>query len=216
MSIEETTLALAGIFQAAELVKQVARKGMVDTAPFETSVYSILQLDADSTEAVYGELSGLKLGLGLVRDQLGGKQRDMEIMRYSWGAMFLERKLPRNRDMLNELAEGIGEISEYADDCGLSHPELLSKLARLYSNTISTFDYRIQVTGEPRFLENPANADRVRTLLLAGIRSAVLWRQTGGTRWQLLLSRRKIMDISQQYIEQIRVVEQALRSSSFN
>ncbi|MEK7758734.1 MAG: DUF489 family protein, partial [Pseudomonadota bacterium] len=41
-------------------------------------------------------------------------------------------------------------------------------------------------------LSNPAIADKVRAALLAGIRSAVLWRQLGGRRWQLLFSRGKL------------------------
>jgi high frequency lysogenization protein len=35
--------------------------------------------------------------------------------------------------------------------------------------------------------------DWVRTLLLAGLRSAVLWRQLGGGRFDLMFGRKKIM-----------------------
>lgn len=45
-----------------------------------------------------------------------------------------------------------------------------------------------------RHLQDSRNADKVRALLLAGIRSAMLWRQLGGRRWQLLFSRRKLLD----------------------
>jgi high frequency lysogenization protein len=48
------------------------------------------------------------------------------------------------------------------------------------------------VRGEPLHLQNPDNATRIRVALLAGIRAAVLWRQTGGKKWQLLLRRRAI------------------------
>ena len=34
---------------------------------------------------------------------------------------------------------------------------------------------------------------KIRALLLAGIRSARLWRQLGGHRWQLVISRRKLL-----------------------
>jgi high frequency lysogenization protein len=34
----------------------------------------------------------------------------------------------------------------------------------------------------------------IRALLLAGIRSARLWRQLGGHRWQLVISRRKLLN----------------------
>jgi high frequency lysogenization protein len=58
---------------------------------------------------------------------------------------------------------------------------------------LSTFNYRIQVKGEQKFLENPENINKVRALLLAGVRSAVLWRQKGGSRLQLLFSRAKTL-----------------------
>ena len=72
------------------------------------------------------------------------------------------------------------------------HPLLVEKLAELYSRTISTLTPRIMVSGEHGHLANPAIAARVRAALLAGIRSAVLWRQLGGRRWQLLLRRGRI------------------------
>jgi high frequency lysogenization protein len=217
MSIEESTLALAGVFQAAELVRSVARQGLVDQTPFESSLYSILQVSAESTVSVYGELSGLKCGLTALSHQLQrndpspeSRKREMEAMRYALGAILLERKLSKRSDVLARVGEGIEEIREFADSRSVAHPEVVTQMARLYSNTLSTFDYRIQVSGEPRYLENASNADKVRALLLAGVRSAVLWRQKGGTRLQLLFSRGKILRATQQFLEQISVVDRII------
>ncbi len=71
----------------------------------------------------------------------------------------------------------------------------------MYADTISTFRMRIQVTGDPNVLQQEENAAKVRALLLAGIRSAVLWRQSGGRRWQLIFTRRKIIDNAKQLAE---------------
>jgi high frequency lysogenization protein len=49
------------------------------------------------------------------------------------------------------------------------------------------------VHGDMRFLQQPSNAAKIRALLLAGIRSARLWRQLGGHRWQLVFSRGKLL-----------------------
>jgi len=206
MSIQESTLALAGVFQAVNLVKQVARQGLVDQQPFEVSINSVLKLDADSTEAVYGGAAGVKIGLQTLVEQFGGQssQRDGEIMRYVLGITFLERKLIKNPRMLDALQEGIKESIEQSQANPVTHPDILSHLAQLYSETISSFDYRIQVSGEPRYLKNPENADRIRALLLAAIRSAVLWRQTGGRRLQFLWSRKKIVEAANSYLEVIR------------
>jgi len=41
-------------------------------------------------------------------------------------------------------------------------------------------------------LKNEHVANRIRALLLAGIRSAVLWYQLGGRRWRLVIYRKRI------------------------
>jgi high frequency lysogenization protein len=50
------------------------------------------------------------------------------------------------------------------------------------------------VSGDNQYLGDPGNANRIRALLLSGIRSAVLWRQLGGSRWQLLFQRKKLCE----------------------
>ena len=49
------------------------------------------------------------------------------------------------------------------------------------------------VRGEPEYLSQAGNANRIRALLLSGIRAAVLWRQLGGNRLRLLFSRSRIV-----------------------
>ena len=65
-------------------------------------------------------------------------------------------------------------------------------------NTISTLTPRIIIKGEHGYLSDPHNANKVRTILLAGIRAAVLWRQSGGTRPKLILQRKKIHEAAKQ------------------
>ncbi|MDF9756244.1 CII-binding regulator of phage lambda lysogenization HflD [Pseudomonas hunanensis] len=64
----------------------------------------------------------------------------------------------------------------------------------MYQDTLSTLRQRIQVHGDMRFLQQASNASKIRALLLAGIRAARLWRQLGGHRWQLVFSRRKLLN----------------------
>jgi high frequency lysogenization protein len=63
----------------------------------------------------------------------------------------------------------------------------------LYSETISQLSPRIVVNGKPQFLKNERTVDWVRTLLLSGLRSATLWNQLGGGRFELMFGRKKIM-----------------------
>jgi high frequency lysogenization protein len=201
----DQVLALAGIFQSARLVQQLARTGRSDPEPFQSSIQSILAIDAADVAAVYGGAPGLHLGLDILANKLGGHSgpSDVEMARYVVAMMHLEGVLRRRPDMLDGLKRGIETAqeqmkffdSEPATD-GV-HPRLVEKLAELYSQTLSTLTPRIMVNGEHGHLSNPAIAARVRAALLAGIRSAVLWRQLGGKRWQLLLSRAKIARTAQ-------------------
>jgi len=205
MSIEDSTIALAGIFQSAELVRQLAWYGLLDQIPFEISIQSILRMDADSTIAVYDRVDGIKIGLQTLNEQLKmTKQRNMEVMQYVLGLMILERKLTKRQDMLAYLTTGIESTQAQAETFAVTHPNIIVHLANLYTQTLSSFDHRIEVRGERRFLENQINADRIRALLLAGVRSAVLWRQNGGRRWQFFFSRKKILTVAQELLDNIK------------
>ena len=204
-SFADQVLALAGIFQSARLVQQLAREGRSDPEPFQASIQSILAIDAADVAAVYGGAHGLRLGLDILATKLGGHSvpADVEMARYVVAMMHLEAVLRRRPDMLDNLRRGIETAqeqmkffeSEAATD-GV-HRRLVEKLAELYSQTLSTLTPRIMVSGEHGHLASPAIAARVRAALLAGIRSAVLWRQLGGKRWQLLISRSKIARTAQ-------------------
>ena len=201
MSIENSTLALAGMYQSAKLVRDIARQGLIDQEPFEASLNSILKIDASSVEDVYGESVGLKIGLQTLRKQLGtGTQRTLEITHYVLGMMILERKLIKNNEMLDKIQSGIEATKAKTETLALSDPEIIKDLANLYVDTLSKFNFRIKVNGERRFLDNPNNADKIRALLLAGIRSGVLWRQMGGNRLQLIFSRKKMVKIAQAHL----------------
>ena len=195
-SIHDQTLAFAGIFQAASLVKQIANKGMANSAVIEASIESLFRFDADSVEDVYGNAAGVGHGLKILRDQLsnGRSARDMEITRYVIGLIALEKKLSRNKKMLDKIAHGLKEIESQLEFFSLNDNTIFSKLGEVYKTTISTLGPKIIVSGEQPYLSNEINASKVRALLLAGIRSAVLWRQCGGTRWQILFGRKAYLE----------------------
>ncbi|HJX16776.1 MAG TPA: high frequency lysogenization protein HflD [Acidiferrobacterales bacterium] len=199
-SLRNPVLALAGIFQSARLVQQLAREGRTDHDALRASIQSILALDAPDVETVYGGARGVRLGLELLSTRLSGKTQpsDMEMARYVVALVQLEGNLRRRPAMLDAIRQGIdtarAQMKFFQNDAPLEdvHPLLMDKLAELYSQTISTLTPRIMVSGEHGHLNNPAIAAKVRAALLAGIRSAVLWRQLGGRRWQLLFTRGKI------------------------
>ena len=66
--------------------------------------------------------------------------------------------------------------------------------ARLYADTLSHLRPRVMVQGNPHYLGQAAVVAEVRAVLLAAVRSAVLWRQMGGSLWDLALRRRDLVD----------------------
>lgn len=192
----DRSLALGGVFQAAYLVDQVARRGRAPEAEFETCLSSLFEMSPANTEAVYGSRFEIRQGLQTLSEQMAGEEdkRNVYIMRYAINLMQLERKLIKKPAMLKQIADELKGASQQVRHFGLTHSNVVARLADIYSQTLSTLTPRIMVSGEHNYLQNPENANRVRALLLAGIRSAVLWRQCGGRRWQLLFQRKKIIE----------------------
>lgn len=207
-SLVDSTIALAGIFQAAELVRQIAYTGFVEQNAFENSMYSVLMLEANSTADVYNGVAGIQTGLKVLLRQLrgeAGRQREVELIQYVLSMIYLEKKLRKDKDMLKIIRDNIATIryDQELNNLPLNDPQLMLVLAELYLKTISTLDYRIQVRGDQRYLENTENTEKIRALLFAGIRSVVLWRQKGGTRLQFLFSRKKIANTAEQLLSEV-------------
>ena len=192
-NFRDKTLALAGIFQATALVKNIAVNGLTDKHDFEICIRSIFETDPESVEAVYGQVEYLRTGLTTLIEQLGEKssQRDIDIARYVISLLHLQGKLSKNKIMLDALANGIERARRQTEHFHITHENVIANLADMYSETISQIPPKIMVSGENQYLSNPEQANKIRALLLAGMRSAVLWAQLGGSRWQILLRRRR-------------------------
>lgn len=193
-TIEEQTIALAGIFQSAALVHQIALTSKYDTPSLEASLNSLFETNPDTTESVYGGVKGIRLGLETLQQVLkkDPEKKNIEIIRYSLSLIHLESKLRKKTDMLDIIAQRIDQANNQVDHFSLLHENVIHNLASLYMDTISTFNLRVQVSGNPDHLQVPHNAALIRATLLSGIRAAMLWRQTGGRRWNLLLKRSSI------------------------
>ena len=124
----------------------------------------------------------------------------MDPVRYALTLLYLEGRLRRRPDLLDIIRQRLAQIEKQVLHFSPVHPNIIKAFASLYSDTLSTLPQRIQVSGEPRFLQVEENANRIRAVLLAGIRSAVLWRQTGGRRWKLLICRGRTLEAARQLL----------------
>ena len=210
-NFNDRTLALSGVFHAACMVKKVAWYGKCDDQLLSMAVSSLLKQNTLKTEDVFsGDIANLKLGLEQLTSFFGNNQntKDQEVTRYVLSILHLEKLLLKNSSMIHKIRNSVDRIQEQVNIFGLTHDNVIANVAGLYTDTISTFSFRIHVTGDPSILNNTHNANKVRALLLFGIRCAVLWRQLGGSKWQLVFSKKKTIGAAE-FISQ-RIKEQDL------
>lgn len=197
------TIALAAIFQFATQVEQLAKTGHVAQEEFKVAVDSLFSQNPENTLAVYGKISHLESGLNALIDSLKRKPtRSNDCVRYVMGILHLQRRLEKRGDMLNIIASRLDKSRQQVEHFSVTHDNVIAGLAEIYSDTISTFSFRIQVMGEYQHLQQPRVANQIRTLLFAGIRSAVLWRQLGGRRLKIILNRNKMLRIAEQLLDE--------------
>lgn len=186
---EARVIALAGIFQATGLVRQIATRGGADASAIESSLASIFRIDADSAADVFGGVDGVRLGLQLLIAQLDDAPRDLALTRLALGVLRLQRRLAGRAAMNDALGSGIETIRRQVEHLGVAHGTVQGRLAELYGATLSQLRPRLVVHGNPTWLTQPQRIEQIRALLLAAVRAAVLWHQVGGRQWRLLLRR---------------------------
>ena len=182
-------LALAGLVQALAQVRRIADTGQADSGILGTAVDSVFRIDAASPAEVYGDASALRSGMRLLHDYFRNEARDELLPRLALAVMQLERRFVRDDDMAEQVQQGIDRLSPLARNLGTAHPQVLSELGRLYADTVSHLRPRVMVQGNPHYLGQADVVAEIRAVLLAALRSAVLWRQMGGSLWDFLLRR---------------------------
>lgn len=192
-TITYQTIGLAGIAQATYLVHQLATTGKADKEVLQASLNSLLVLEVDNPVDIYGGLAGLKVGLEQLNSQLSShKITNPDQARYAASLVYLESKFADDAEMQTKVHNKIKMAQRQSEHFGVSHENVIANLADIYHSTISSINPRIMVNGDQSYLSSPDVINKIRALLLAGIRSAMLWKQCGGSRWRFIFFRRKI------------------------
>jgi len=196
--LRDRTLALAGIYQALDLVRQIARHGEAPQHAMEVILQSIFVTEAETTDAVYGSAANLADGLRIVATIFNNpeRERDIEITAYLVSVIQLERTLLSHTKLLDGIGREIELLAPRLEEVPVLDLEIIHELATIYRENISALTPRIIVHGEPHLLADEDKAATIRALLLGALRSAVLWRQKGGTRLKLLFGRQRTARIA--------------------
>jgi high frequency lysogenization protein len=197
--MKERTMALAGIFQAVELVRQAANHGTWSGYAADTCLDSLLAIETETVENIYGSVHRLHLGAETLISVLQGDRRYIESLGYAVSIMQLENNFRKKPEIQSHIGSELLVIAGIENE--LEEHEIkdlqAKEIASLYTKTISTLSPRIVINGRPQHLQVNRTVDWIRTLLFAGLRSAVLWKQMGGGRFSLMFGRKKLLEQAQ-------------------
>ena len=121
--MKDRTMALAGIFQATELVRQAANHGTWSGYAADTCLDSLLAIEADNIDEIYGSSDRLRLGVETLVSVLQGDRRHMESLGYAVSIMQLETNFRKKTEMQARIGLELQSISILDEglECGLVH-----------------------------------------------------------------------------------------------
>ncbi|KAA8735716.1 DUF489 family protein [Acinetobacter qingfengensis] len=216
---QHQVLALAAVFQAAQLVHVVAtssssRIGELGNHYRDISIRAALNIRANdnpnlNSQIFFPTLGDIHLGLHTLEQcliapydaspksripRLGIKNAKFPL-NYAMGLLNLSAKVYRQAEFckkINQTQQNI--IRQLAFfDYQYHHPSIIAAFAQLYTETASTLKPRIMVKGNPESFKNPHEVDMIRALLFTGLQAAHYWRKLGGNPWKLVFSKTKII-----------------------
>ena len=200
---QQKAMAFAGILNALSLVQKVARTGELDKEAATACLNSIIVTEPENIEDIYPDKSVLENGYKLTFQQLDDSgNKDIEITRYLVAVLSLERKLVKSGNM-SELATRIGQLDRQLLHFDITDEQMIKNLASIYVDLISNLGPRIMVIGKPDIINQTITQERVRAFLLSAIRSAVLWRQLGGKRRELVFRRKRLIEAAKYNLKQL-------------
>ncbi len=203
---QSRVIALAGLFQASQIVTDLAKTGMCDIITFNALTDSLFVLDPETPlDAYNGDINSVRTGLELLQNLSRSKltTEHAETARYAISLLALQKQLSKKPELMKTISSRLKHLQYKKDHFTDDNADISNSLSGLYQDTISTLKFRIQVTGNMEKLTQPAVSDKVRTMLFAGIRSALLWRQLGGSKFQLIFGRGEIENISKDLLNKL-------------
>lgn len=195
--VETQVLAISGVLRAARIVQDLARRGRTQSEHFRCALVSVGTVDESDAKKALGGIDSLVFGL----DDLTQKQPDaflMERVRYATALLDLAKTLGKSPEASGQIGKVLAELPDHLDGAEPDSLESIGALADVYTSNLSDLTPKILIKGEQRFLEDPSLVEKVRAILLAGVRAAYLFSQAGGRKWHLFVYRKKFAAVAAQ------------------
>ena len=199
--LRDQTIALAGLTQTSCLITHLALTGKAAEDSVQAMLGSVFQTQPKSTDSVFGGVGEISMGLSmlvrLLRLPPRGADEQWSCIRYMLDMITLSGQLTRRGDMLDVLRSRLLDIEALWVRRTDPPEEVYAQVDRLYRDTLSKLPHKMRISGQRDHISRPAVVHRIRSLLLSGVRAAVLWRQLGGRRHALLFKRRRMIQLAE-------------------
>ena len=200
---QNKTIALAGMHQALLQIQNIAWEDKRSFDQIDVCLSSLFIRDPNTYIEVYGQIENIQEGLKALRASFKNKhdKQALERARYMVGLMILSKKFNKFSGLDEQIRTTLSLLDDAAQDLENQRDYIIERIAQLYQNTLSKISPRIIIYGKPEILNNNENAALIRSLLLAGLRSAMLWYQAGGSQLNLLLGKSKYLQNIEQLLD---------------
>ena len=198
------TLSLAATIQCCILVQQLARLGATDENTLSRLVSTIFNFNTADPEELYFGSQTLKPGLKFIVNSASTQmdQDRVEVLSLINAVQQVQKSVTKNSSVEMLLGKKLQEHAPNQNDIPYGDSNW-SAFNQIYVDTLSTIEPKIIVKGEANLLKNPVNVNKIRSGLLAAVRSAYLWNTVGGRRWHLLLWRKQYLHNAQSLLSTI-------------
>lgn len=214
---QNRALALAAVFQATQLTHMNAISGRQSIG--ESGNFYFTQLikaslnirptdnSSNQTLDFFSQLSDISLGLKILESSItqpfnsSPSSRIPKIanaklpMTYAMALLALEKKVysnPKYVEIIEKSQQKILKQLSFFDNDYL-HPSIIANLAQTYVETAGQINPRIMVKGNAEAFKDASHTNRIRACLFTGLQMAHLWRQLGGSTWNMIFSKRKLL-----------------------
>lgn len=214
---QNRALALAAVFQATQLTHMTAMAGQQtigDSGHFylELLVKASLNIrptmnNTTQTLDFFHQLADISLGLKALEGCItqpfnpSPKSKIPKLaaaklpMSYAMSLLQLEKKVYANPEYVKIIETTQQKILKQLSffDNNYLHPSIIANLAQTYVETAGQINPRILVRGNAEAFKDVNHTNRIRACLFTGLQLAHLWRQIGGSSWNMMFSKRKLL-----------------------
>ena len=216
---QHQVLALAAVFQAAQLVHLIAvsgssRLGEIGQQHVKTLLEATLNIRSGDNSnhnslAFFHSIDAVHLGLHTLEQSLvmpydthpKAPHEKLKLknpkpaLNYAMALLHLSAKVYRSPEQQQKISKTQQHILRQLAffDYHYQHQSIIAALAQLYSETASTLTPKIMVKGSRDAFQDSHEVALIRALLFAGLQAAHYWRNLGGSPWKLILAKGKIL-----------------------